>query len=183
MFGLSLAQLALVAGGVVVGSTLMVMVSVPAGIAVLFLGAILGLGRSRTVDRLIGRFVRWGLRRWTGDELSDYVDLLHLRSDFAVASFRVEEADWLAGRTLEQARLQAEGVLCLGLECPNGAWIGAPPADVEIRVGDLVVLYGARSVLAELPTRTPGADGEARHDERVRSRSGSLTSERLAAGR
>jgi len=43
MFGLGLAQLALVATGVVVGSVLMVMVSVPAGIGVLLLGALLGL--------------------------------------------------------------------------------------------------------------------------------------------
>lgn len=45
MFGLGLAELALVAGGVVIGSTLMVMVSVPAGVAVLLLGAVLGLFR------------------------------------------------------------------------------------------------------------------------------------------
>ena len=45
MFGLALPQLVLVAGGVVIGSTVMVTTSVPIGIAILVTGALLGLVR------------------------------------------------------------------------------------------------------------------------------------------
>jgi hypothetical protein len=65
MFGLTLAQLLLIGGGVVIGSILMVSVSVPLGVAVLAVGASLGLVRvhGASVVELVPQAARYlGLR-------------------------------------------------------------------------------------------------------------------------
>ena len=76
-----------------------------------------------------------------------------------------------------------EGLLVLGIECPGGKFIGAPPADVEVRRGDQVVLYGLATRIAELDSRAKGRVGDQAHDAAASSHEERVHEERRRAGR
>ena len=141
------------------------------------------LNRSRMVDSLIRRGVLVALKRFTSVDLKDYARLLHLRDDFGVAHLRVGSTDWFANRTLSDTGLRREGILVLGIECPDGNWIGAPPEDVEIRPGDAVVLYGSSNQIADLSDRPTGEQGDERHRAAAIEAQDRAVIERAAAGR
>lgn len=141
------------------------------------------VSRSALVDRGIAGLVAWAMRRFGGDDLSDYVNLLHVADDYAVARIRVEPRHWFADRSIGDAALAAEGILVLGLECPGGNWVGAPPPAVEVRSGDTVVLYGRSSAIAALEERRSDAAGDAARAQAVDERTERLRSARVLAGR
>jgi hypothetical protein len=147
------------------------------------LGLITWISSSRWVDRQMCSGIRWAIQRWTDLDASDYARLLHLRDEYGVSRFRVNEGDWIAGRTLRAARLPEEGLLVLGIECPGGNFIGAPPADVEVRAGDEIVLYGPTAGITELGSRSRGVDGDSAHAEAAPAHLARVTEERRHAGR
>lgn len=59
----------------------------------------------------------------------------------------------MASKRLEKLSLTDEGVLVLGVARPNGEYVGAPPADFQLRPGDRLIVYGRRPRLHELSTR------------------------------
>ena len=127
------------------------------------IGLIGVLGSSRWVDRRMCQAIRWAIRRWTTLDAQDYSRLLHLRGEYGVSRLRIDDRSWIAGKTLAATRLGQEGLLVLGIECPGGNFIGAPPADVELRAGDEVVVYGPRDRVAELDSRRSGQEGDRKH--------------------
>lgn len=135
-----------------------------------FLGGLVALllvAKSRWVEHHLNKLIAVGLRRWTKLDVTDYVALLQLQSGYAVTEMQIEPKDWLAGMTLVEASLPKEGVLVLGIQRPNGNYVGAPRADDEIRAGDILVLYAPTKRLAELDQRTKGYRGELAHSEAV----------------
>lgn len=126
--------------------------------------AVLWVATSRPAfNRWVKRAIDAGLRRWTDLEVQDYIRLLDVEGEHAVHDVHVREGGWLAGSTLQDLNLSAEGVLVLGLRRSGGEFLGAPQADTEIRPGDTVLLYGRRSSLEELGYRPSGPQGDAEH--------------------
>lgn len=123
------------------------------------------VANSKPVHRGLRRVIRWGLRRWTDLEVRDYAGLLKLSGGYAVTELRIEEGDWLAGRTLGECRLTDEGVTVLGISRPDGDYVGVPQADTEIRAGDTLILYGRDDALEELDTRQADASGDRAHEK------------------
>jgi hypothetical protein len=144
---------------------------------------IVAFGSSRWVDRLMCQAIRWAIRRWTRLDAQDYTRLLHLRGEYGVSRFRIDESSWIAGKTLAATRLTEEGLLVLGIECPGGNFIGAPPADVEMCVGDEVVIYGPSERVAELDSRRADEEGEEAHASAATERIELMRGERRAARR
>ena len=134
---------------------------VRAGVIVAGLGTLLVLSRNRTVDAALRRVIERVLRRYTDLEVRDYAALLHLRGQWRVAQIPVEVDDWMTARPLGQLRLPDEGVAVLGVERAEGAWIGAPSEDLQLGVGDVVVLYGREPILDDIAARIHGEEGEA----------------------
>jgi len=141
------------------------------------------IGSSRWIDRQMCRTIRWALGRWTRLDARDYARLLHLRDEYAVARVRVHEGDWIAGKTLGDTRLADEGLLVLGIECPGGHFVGAPPANVEVRENDEILVYGLAEPVSEFHLRRVGAHGDHAHSEAVGERRERLSAERHLAGR
>lgn len=141
------------------------------------------IGSSRFVDRQMCRVIEWAIERWTSLDARDYTRLMHLRDEYSVSRVRVEPDDWVAGRTLSQTRLAEEGVLVLGVECPAGAFIGTPPAGVQLRAGDEIVIYGLSRRVAELAVRKTGEAGERAHIAATAEHSERRDAEREQAGR
>lgn len=158
-----------------VGTMLLALVG---GLAVLVV-----LGSSGWVDTKVCQWIAWAINRFTSVDARDYTRLLHLRDVYGVSRFRVNEGDWIAGKTLSSARLLDEGLLVLGIECPAGTFLGAPPADVEVRSGDELVVYGPAERVAELDTRALGEPGDLAHVEASTERRDRISGEREQSGR
>jgi hypothetical protein len=140
----------------------------------LLLASVAGLvaaARSGWVERHLSRLVRWALRRWTRIDTRDYVSLLHLGGAYAVVELDVRAGDWLAGRTLQELDLRAEGALVLGIERGGrtgeaayaGAYVGVPRGPTRVHAGDVLVTYGRAALLDDLDRRPAGAAGDQAH--------------------
>ena len=119
--------------------------------------------KSDWVDRQITRLTVRALGRWTDIDVRDYAALLHLGDDFVVTELAVEPHDWLVGRDLGALGLRKEGVVLLGVDRPDGTYLGVPVAETVIEPGDVVIIYGRRHAIAELDQRPQGAAGDAAH--------------------
>lgn len=125
------------------------------------------LAKSDWVDRRLSWLISKVLGRWTDLDARDYGALLHLAEQYRVGEILVREGDWLAARTLEELDLRDEGVVVLGLTLADGAWIGSPTFDVQVRAGERVVAYGPLERLRDLDHRRRGPEGDRAHDAAV----------------
>lgn len=133
--------------------------------------AVLGMGlaglwtlaHSQWIDQRISNWISAALKRWTKLEVRDYAGLLHLSGDYAVVELEVQDRGWLAEKPLADLHLNDEGVLVLGIEHPDGTYLGAPRGHSTPRPGDTVILYGPRNTLADLDQRRRGYAGDRRH--------------------
>lgn len=131
------------------------------------LGFLLWLANSAWFDRGAQRIIHRLLRRYTDLDVRDYAALLHVHGDFAVSELQIEEGDWLAGRTLEQAHLAHEGVLVLGVQRAGGTYVGAPKGTTRLYIDDILVMYGTAERLEDLDRRPAGSVGDAAHRDAV----------------
>ena len=132
------------------------------GISVLWM-----IASSQWVDDRMWRITTAALRRWTSLEAHDYSGLLHLSEGYKVTEFVIDDGSWLAGKSLEEARLSSEGVQVLGILRPDGTYIGTPTADTYMRTRDRLVVHGRASCLVELERRRAGKAGDAAHRQSV----------------
>lgn len=145
------------------GDTLIRVGTLLGGLLLILLGA-----RSAVIDRLLTKAISWALRRFTTLDVRDYVQLLDLASNYAVAELGVESDSWLVEHQLADLHLPAEGVLVLGVRRADGSFIGAPRGNTEIHEHDTLIVYGYTDVLADLGTRKVGMAGDAAHVELTR---------------
>jgi TrkA-C domain len=131
------------------------------------LAVILVISRSPTVDRWLSRVIARGLTRWTQFDARDYDRLLHLADDFAVGELAIRPEDWLAGRTLAELNLRDEGVAVLGIQHPDGSYVGSPISTTRIDPYDTLVAYGRAARLSELDQRPKGSRGDDAHRRAV----------------
>ena len=133
-------------------------------------GGLLGLyaiAMSRWIDRQMSRVIAWALKRYTALDLHDYAGLLHMSGGYVVGELRVAKEDWLAGRSLIELALTKEGVVVLGIEKPNGVYIGAPQGQTRLDEGDMLLLYGRSEQLKALDDRSAGTAGNWEHARAV----------------
>ena len=134
------------------------------GIFILYKGA-----TNTRIEKWLNGVIRWGLKRWTNLEVRDTVTILQLEAGFMVGELKVEQGDWLEGKSLREAALASEGVLILGIQHEDGSYRGAPRAEESIAAGDTLVLYAKNKRIAELDQRIKGFHGEIAHREAVES--------------
>ncbi len=131
------------------------------------LAAILVVSKSPAVDRWLSRLIARGLTRWTSLDVRDYDRLLHLADDYAVVELAIRPDDWIAGCTLGELNLRDEGVAVLGVQRPDGDYIGSPVWATRIDPYDTLVAYGPAARLAELDQRQKGSRGDDAHRRAV----------------
>ena len=78
------------------------------------------IGTQKWVDQQLEKIIAWALKKWTTIDVRDYVSLLHLADGYVVYEIKVDEADWITGKTLAEATLSAEGVV--GTWHPSVQW-------------------------------------------------------------
>ena len=125
------------------------------------------LAQSKWVDHYLSRIIDFALHRYTRLDVRDYVDLMHLSGEYRIIELHVGKDDWLANKTLAQARLRDEGVVALAIRRNDGTYIGAPKGDKEIVAGDVLVLYGRTSALQQIDQRQCTSAGDHEHKQAV----------------
>ena len=125
---------------------------------------------SKWIERRLNRLVGWALQRFLHLEPQDYIELLHLASDYSVLEFRVQTGSWLAGSKLMDMRLADEGIMVLGVERADGSYIGAPRGSAWLNAGDKLVAYCNKQAVDELEHRAKGAPGDEAHQLAVERR-------------
>jgi hypothetical protein len=138
-----------------------------AALLLIGLAALWFLTRSRWVSKITDLLVDKALSKWTRLDVKDYIDLLHLKENFAVSRLKICERDWLIGRSLGQSRLHDEGVVVLGVERSDGRYVGVPTKQTKIKEDDTLLIYGPADVIEELDSRPEGSEGDARHSSAV----------------
>ncbi len=118
---------------------------------------------SEYLERVMWQITSVALRRFAHLQLHDYTRLLRISSDYVVSELEIRDDDWLAGRTLEETQLAREGVLVLGIEQPDGTYLGAPHAETKIMPGDCLIVYGKQAALLDLDTRRADIEGNMHH--------------------
>lgn len=138
------------------------------GIIVGGLLLVYAVSRSRLLDRGLRRVVLRALRNSTVVRVADYENLLNLSGEYEVIESPVHDDSWLAGRSLAELELGAEGVLMLGIRRADGYFVGAPTGSSRVVAGDHVIMYGRDTALREVSERTAGKGGDEQHLEAVR---------------
>jgi uncharacterized protein with PhoU and TrkA domain len=121
------------------------------------------IASSRAIERVMWQVTNWALTHYTMIDVHDYTGLLRLTGDYAVWEMRLHQGDWLANRTLAELELPREGVLVLGIERHNGAYVGAPRGNDKVEAGDSLILYGRQETLSDLCSRRAGLEGNMHH--------------------
>jgi uncharacterized membrane protein len=134
----------------------------PVGVTALWL-----LSRNRWVSHRLSILIAKGLRRYTDLDVRDYASLLRLTGEYRVTELNIDEGDWLAGKTLADCELRAEGLNVLGIRRLNGEYDGNPLGTTTIRAHDTLVLYGRLSATEGLDRRRHGRDGDLEHEQAV----------------
>ena len=133
------------------------------GVLVGALAALLIISRTRWFNRALSPVITRLVNRYTDLEARDYAALLHLGGQWGVGQVAIRDGDWLAGRRLGDVGLRAEGIAVLGIERPDGTYVGAPRLAARVAPGDILLLYGRQDRLAELDERPAGPEGDRAH--------------------
>ncbi|MBC8451190.1 MAG: TrkA C-terminal domain-containing protein [Planctomycetes bacterium] len=96
--------------------------------------------------------------------IRDYEALLRVDKGYAISHVTVDPGTWLAGKTLRECALSAEGVLVLSIDRSTGSVLGTPGPKTTLKQGDQLLLYGQEEDLADLALRPDDRAGEEAHD-------------------
>ncbi len=144
------------------GSMFLNIILLVTGIVILW-----SLASSSWVDRHLSSVIAKILKKYTRINVQDYVKLLHLAGEYQITELPVAANDWIADKSLAQARLAAEGVMVLGITREDGDFIGVPDGETRIRSGDILIAYGRARNIAELDQRRMGTRGNQAHRRKV----------------
>jgi len=126
---------------------------------------LLVLAYSRWFNHSLERVVVRMSQRWQVAHVLDYAELLQVGQGFSVCTRSVQASDWIAGKTLADTRLRAEGIIVLGVFREEGVFEGTPNGSTELLAGDRVVVYGRESDIQRVANRVAGWWGD--HDHEV----------------
>ena len=82
------------------------------------------------------------LSKYTNLEVSDFVHVCHLADNYKVAEIYIAGRHRLSGRKLQDSHLSQQGLTVLGIQKPDGNYIGVPNASTGIEAKDVLIVYG-----------------------------------------
>lgn len=144
------------------GSMTLRIVLLVAGLVVLW-----AVASSKWVDRRLSRLIGWALKRYTRLDVTDYASLMHLAKEYRIVELLIEPQDWLAQKTLGEARLREEGIIVLGITRRNGSYLGAPKGTTQVFPEDTLIAYGRISALEALDQRRNNWRGRHQHRQAI----------------
>jgi len=134
-----------------------------AGIAALW-----ALTHSPAVEKGLSNIITRLLKSSGTLDVVDYASLLHLSGEYKVSEIGIKDEHWLAGKTVRKSGLREEGIIILGINRPDGTYLGTPTPETTIRDGDMLVIYGRVDCLKKLEFRKKGREGYQEHRKSVK---------------
>lgn len=125
------------------------------------------LANSQMVSQWLSKFINRLLRKYTNIQLRDYEGILHLKGEYEITEFYIDEDNWMVNKYLEDLHLRDEGFNVIGIERQNGLYIGLPDGATKINIGDSLILYGRSSAIKRLNERKQGKSGYIDHKKAV----------------
>lgn len=119
------------------------------------------------IDRFLSKIIDRWLRRYTDLNVKDYAAVLHLWHEYKISELKVGPNDWIANKALKDIELWSEGVLVLGIQRKDGAYVGTPSGSTKILAGDILTLYGKDELFESIDTRRKGRRGDKEHEKKV----------------
>ncbi len=114
------------------------------GVAIL-VGAIIILtivASSNKVDAALTKLVNKILSRYKIFSTYNYGSLYKLADDYHISDLYVRSGGWLEGKKASDERFQQAGIIVLGIEKPDGTYVGAITPDTVFLENDLLIIYG-----------------------------------------
>ncbi|HDD57530.1 MAG TPA: potassium transporter TrkA [Thermoplasmatales archaeon] len=139
---------------------------------VIGLFAIFLFARSKMINKGMRWLIRRALERFTRLRIYDYEQILGLSKGYSIGEFKIKRSSWLRDKTLEELRLDKEGVIVLAIYRKVGEkekFIGAPDRSIKILGGDTLICYGPEEAVKNLSRRLKGRAGDEEHREAVRN--------------
>ena len=127
------------------------------------IGILWFLATSKTMEKVLRKLIQKFFRKYTSLASRNFEDILRLNGHFVLVEFPVNPKSWLENKTLENSKLDLEGILVLGIRRDSGEYIGIPQPNTLFKAGDLVALYGHSEQITKLNKRKAGQRGEASH--------------------
>lgn len=81
-------------------------------------------------------------------KVMDFNTVLRTSNGFAVSEFEIDPGHPLSGVKLGDSDLGHRGVLVLGIDREGGKFIGTPRRSTELRVGDVLTVYGKEQIIS-----------------------------------
>lgn len=119
------------------------------------------------MDRHLSQWINKALVRYTELDVTDYASLMQLSGEYRIVELGIEPNDWLAKKTLAEARLRKEGIVVLGVRRKDGSYLGVPHGETKILPYDTLIAYGRIGSLERLDQRHKEAGAEWNHIEAV----------------
>ncbi|MBL7137992.1 MAG: TrkA C-terminal domain-containing protein [Bacteroidales bacterium] len=132
------------------------------GVAVL-VGAVIILtivASSNKVDAALTKLINKVLGKFKSFSMRDYGSLYKLADDYHISDLYVREGGWLDGKKPSDARFQQDGIIVLGIEKPDGTYIGTIPPDTVFQKNDLLIVYGREHAMKLLDPRKSKSPGD-----------------------
>jgi len=136
------------------------------------------IASSKVFDLLMTRAVKAALARWTSLDIQDYAKVLEIAKGYTVSEITMEPSHWACDHALRELRVNAEGIIVLGVRKPGVGYIGAATGDTQVKVGDTLTCYGREKLLREFSVRRKGPEGDARHEAAIAEQRQTLQKQR-----
>lgn len=119
--------------------------------------------KSKWIDKALSAIINRMLKRYTDIEIQDYAAVLHLKDDFKISEKLVDEADWLASKTLKVLNLRREGLTVLGIDRHGDDYLGSPDGNAMVLPHDVITVYGKAEVIKSVFKRKKDYKAEVEH--------------------
>ena len=132
--------------------------------------ALFAVTRLSLVRKVVDISIDLSLRHSKVLRVHDYELLLRVGSGYCVSDVHITGRGPFCGKNLATSRPSDQGIIVLGIERPNGSYIGAPGPKDTIDVGDIITVYGLEAKIVQFlnqqettdedGTALPAADSE-----------------------
>ncbi|MFC2101901.1 potassium transporter TrkA [Bacteroidota bacterium] len=112
------------------------------GILVLAIAILTVVSSSNKIDEALTRVVNRILGKYKVFSTYNYGSLYKLADDYHISDLYVRKGGWLEGKKATDDRIQSEGIIVLGIEKPDGTYVGALTPDTVFAENDLLIVYG-----------------------------------------
>ena len=111
------------------------------------------VARSKHVYHIMKVVITRALQRWTTMRIFDYEELLGFSEGYSISRVVVKKKSWMAGRSLNELKLEKKGVLVLAIYrkvARKEKFIGSISGETVIEAADVLICYSPEGIAKSL---------------------------------